>query len=57
MLRKSRRAMTGGSSAVMVLDSTGCSIRSSSSSLLIVRFEFDRYREVAKLSVRVRVGA
>lgn len=39
--------MTGGSSAVRVLDSTGCSSNPSPSTLSAVRFEFDRNLIVA----------
>ena len=51
------RTITGGSSAVVVLDSTGCSTNCASSSVLDVRFELDRNRVVAWLSARVRLGA
>ena len=47
--------MTGGNSAVRVLDSTGCSIESSSSTLFEVKLELERSLEVAWLSVRLRV--
>lgn len=49
-----RLTMTGGSSAVLVLDSTGCSSSPSPSTLSAVRFEFDRNLIVAWLSVRLR---
>jgi len=49
--------MTGGSSAVVVLDSTACSTKSSSSPEADVRLELDRNRVVARLSARARFGA
>ncbi len=49
-----RLTMTGGSSAVLVLDSTGCSSSPSPSTLSVVRFEFDLNLVVAWLSVRFR---
>ena len=49
------RTMTGGNSAVRVLDSTECSIRSSPSALFEVRLELERNLKVAWLSARFRV--
>ena len=47
--------MTGGNSAVRVLDSTACSTVSSPSTLFDVKPELDRRRVEAWLSVRFRV--
>lgn len=46
--------ITGGTSAVCIRDSTGCSIKSSPSTLCDERFELERYRDVVWLSVRCR---
>ena len=44
--------ITGGSSAVWVLETTGCSIVSSASLLFVVKLELDRNREAVRLPVR-----
>lgn len=48
--------MTGGNSAVRVLDSTECSIDSSPSALFVVRLELERSLVAAWLSVRLRAN-
>lgn len=54
--KKKKLTITGGSSAVRVLDSTGCSIKFSSSTLFEVRLELERSLAVVTwLSARFRV--